>query len=113
MIAGLGPALSTYSSMYGTALNGPSATQGAAKVAGAAGEDTVSFSDALKSAVGSVDSLQKNADQQITSMLTGTGDADLNKVTVSVEKADVAFQLMMQVRNKVVNAYQEMEKMQF
>ena len=32
---------------------------------------------------------------------------------VSVEKADVAFQLMMQVRNKVVSAYQEMEKMQF
>ena len=32
---------------------------------------------------------------------------------VSVEKADVAFQLMMQVRNKVVSAYQEIEKMQF
>lgn len=113
MIAGLGPALGTYASTYGTALNGAGATHGAAKAAGSPGADTVSFSDALQSAVGSVDSLQKNADQQITSMLTGSGDADLNKVTVSVEKADVAFQLMMQVRNKVVSAYQEMEKMQF
>ena len=112
MIAGLGPALGTYSSMYGTALNSTGAAQGAAKVTGAAGGDTASFTDALQAAVGSVDSLQKNADQQITNMLTGSGDDDLNKVTVSVEKADVAFQLMMQVRNKVVNAYQEMEKMQ-
>lgn len=113
MIAGLGPALGTYASTYGTAVNGTNATRNTTKPAGSAGEDTVSFSAALQSAVGSVDSLQKTADQQITNMLTGSGDADLNKVTVSVEKADVAFQLMMQVRNKVVNAYQEMEKMQF
>lgn len=113
MIAGLGPALGTYASTYGTSLHGTGAAQGTAKTAGLPSTDTVSFSDALQSAVGSVDSLQKNADQQISSMLTGSGDADLNKVTVSVEKADVAFQLMMQVRNKVVSAYQEMEKMQF
>jgi flagellar hook-basal body complex protein FliE len=32
---------------------------------------------------------------------------------IAVEKADVAFQLMMQVRNKIVNAYQEVSKLQF
>lgn len=72
-----------------------------------------SFSDVFQSAVGSVDHLQSSADQQVISMLQGSADADLGKTMISVEKADVAFQLMMQVRNKVVSAYQEMEKMQF
>ena len=44
---------------------------------------------------------------------TEADNADIGGAMVSVEKADVAFQLMMQVRNKVVSAYQEMEKMQF
>ena len=35
------------------------------------------------------------------------------QVMIAVEKADVAFQLMMQVRNKIVSAYQDIEKMQF
>jgi flagellar hook-basal body complex protein FliE len=72
-----------------------------------------SFSDIFQSAVSDVDSLQNNADQQVGNLLHGTGNADIGGAMVSVEKADVAFQLMMQVRNKVVSAYQEMEKMQF
>ena len=60
-----------------------------------------------------MDSLQNSADQQVANLLHGTGNADIGGTMVSVEKADVAFQLMMQVRNKVVSAYQEMEKMQF
>lgn len=74
---------------------------------------SASFSDIFQSAVSDVDSLQSGADQQVANLLHGTGDADIGSTMVSVEKADVAFQLMMQVRNKVVSAYQEMEKMQF
>ena len=72
-----------------------------------------SFTDIFQSAVSDVDSLQNNADQQVANLLHGAGNADIGSTMVSVEKADVAFQLMMQVRNKVVSAYQEMEKMQF
>jgi|HubBroStandDraft_1064217.scaffolds.fasta_scaffold02050_3 flagellar hook-basal body complex protein FliE len=72
-----------------------------------------SFSDIFQSAVSDVDSLQNGADQQVANLLQGGGNADISGAMVSVEKADVAFQLMMQVRNKVVSAYQEMEKMQF
>ena len=72
-----------------------------------------SFADVFRSAVSGVDHLQNSADQQVVAMLQGSADADLGKTMISVEKADVAFQLMMQVRNKVVSAYQEMEKMQF
>ncbi len=74
---------------------------------------SASFADIFQSAVGDVDSLQNSADQQVANLLHGTGNADIGSTMVSVEKADVAFQLMMQVRNKVVSAYQEMEKMQF
>jgi flagellar hook-basal body complex protein FliE len=38
---------------------------------------------------------------------------DIHNVMIAVEKADVTFQLMMQVRNKIVNAYQEISKLQF
>jgi flagellar hook-basal body complex protein FliE len=72
-----------------------------------------SFTDIFQSAVSDVDSLQNSADQQVANLLHGAGNADIGGAMVSVEKADVAFQLMMQVRNKVVSAYQEMEKMQF
>ena len=70
------------------------------------------FAGVLKSALNQVSGMQSDAQQQVSSLLSG-GNADLNKVMVSVEKADVAFQLMMQVRNKIVNAYQDIEKMQF
>ena len=72
-----------------------------------------SFADIFQSAGGDVDTLQNSADPQVADLLHGTGKADISGAMVSVEKADVAFQLMMQVRNKVVSAYQEMEKMQF
>lgn len=71
------------------------------------------FNDLLKSAIGSVDGLQSRADSQISNLLQGAPGVDVGTVMTSVEKAGIAFQLMMQVRNKVVSAYQEIEKMQF
>lgn len=70
------------------------------------------FSSVLSNAVNTVDQLHNSAAQQVSSLLQG-GGADLNQVMVAVEKADVSFQLMMQVRNKIVSAYQDIEKMQF
>jgi len=77
---------------------------------GISGED--SFSSVLSNAVHTVDQLHTSAASQVSNLLRG-GGGDLNDVMVAVEKADVAFQLMMQVRNKIVNAYQDIEKMQF
>ena len=70
------------------------------------------FSDVLKKAVDQVEGLHSSAQQQAASLLQG-GSADVHNVMVAVEKADLAFQLMMQVRNKIVNAYQEISKLQF
>jgi flagellar hook-basal body complex protein FliE len=70
------------------------------------------FSGVLTNALQQVNQLSGGAEQQIGSLLKG-GNADMSTVMIAVEKADVAFQLMMQVRNKIVSAYQDIEKMQF
>lgn len=70
------------------------------------------FGGVLRNALAQVDELNSSAEQQVGTLLSG-GDADLSSVMVAVEKADVAFQLMMQVRNKIVTAYQDVERMQF
>ncbi len=70
------------------------------------------FGAVLKNALNQVSDLQDSAQTQVNTLLSG-GNADMSKVMISVEKADVAFQLMMQVRNKIVSAYQDIEKMQF
>lgn len=76
---------------------------------GSAGE---SFASVLSSAVHSVDQLNDSAAAQVSNLIQG-GGGDINNVMIAVEKADVSFQLMMQVRNKIVSAYQDIEKMQF
>jgi len=71
-----------------------------------------SFSDSLREAVGDVDNLSLDARYKVSSLLEGTG-ADVHDTMIAVEKADLSFQLMMQVRNKVVQAYQQIAGMQF
>jgi flagellar hook-basal body complex protein FliE len=78
--------------------------------AGGSGEG--GFSGFLSNALHQVNELNTSADQQVGNLLQGR-NADMSSVMVAVEKADVSFQLMMQVRNKIVNAYQDLEKMQF
>jgi len=71
-----------------------------------------SFASVLSNAVHSVDQLNNSAANQVSNLVQG-GGGDINNVMIAVEKADVSFQLMMQVRNKIVSAYQDIEKMQF
>jgi flagellar hook-basal body complex protein FliE len=59
-----------------------------------------------------VNNLQSAAEQKVTGLLTGNGQ-DVHAATLSVEKASLAFDLMLQVRNKVVSAYQEISRLQF
>lgn len=103
MVNGILSGIPSIATGISTGATGASSSQGS----------QASFADIFQSAVGDVDSLQNSADQQLANVLQGAGHADIGKTMVSVEKADVAFQLMMQVRNKVVSAYQDMEKMQF
>lgn len=71
----------------------------------------VSFADMLKDAVGKVNTMQKQADTKMTELATGKTD-NIQDVLVTTEKADIAMRLMVNIRNKVIDAYQEIMKMQ-
>jgi flagellar hook-basal body complex protein FliE len=70
-----------------------------------------SFKDLLQGLVSQVDTLQKDADNSLQGLVTGE-TTNLHDVTIKMEEAGVAFDLMMQVRNKLMEAYQELIKMQ-
>ena len=70
------------------------------------------FMDSLRDAMDKVDDLQGAADTKVSALLEGNG-IDVHSAMIAVEKADLSFQLMMQVRNKIVQAYQEVSRMQF
>jgi len=70
------------------------------------------FGSTLTSAIEQVEQVHTDAQQQISELLQGNRQ-DVHNVMIAVEKADVAFQLMMQVRTKIVNAYQEISRLQF
>ena len=80
--------------------------------AGADSVESGGFGATLKQAIRKVDQLQQESDTSTAELLQGDRQ-DIHNVMIAVEKADVAFQLMMQVRNKIVNAYQEVSKLQF
>ena len=69
------------------------------------------FGSHLKDALGDVSDLQQKADEAIH-RLVGEGKGDLQDTMIALEKADVSFRLMMQIRNKVLEAYQEIMRMQ-
>jgi flagellar hook-basal body complex protein FliE len=81
------------------------------KPSGISKESGASFGDVLKDAISTANQLQKQSNQEIQKLMTGESQ-DLHSTLVAVQKADLSFQMMMQVRNKIVQAYQEIMRMQ-
>ena len=71
----------------------------------------VSFADTLKEAVNNVNQIHLDADKKAQELATGKTD-DIAGVMIATEKADIALRVMVQVRNKIIDAYQEIMKMQ-
>ena len=69
------------------------------------------FGEILKDAISTANELQKQSDQEIQKLMTGESQ-DLHTTVIAMQKADLSFQMMMQVRNKIVQAYQEIMRMQ-
>ena len=65
-----------------------------------------SFKDTMKSFLSDVNEMQKNAGESIQKMVAGEIN-DVHQVMTSMEEANVAFNMMMEIRNKVMDAYQE------
>ncbi len=91
---------------------GSIASAASTALAGSAAPAAGNFAGALSSAVQQVNTLQATAEQKVTGLLAGNGQ-DVHAATLAVERASLAFDLMLQVRNKVVSAYQEISKLQF
>jgi flagellar hook-basal body complex protein FliE len=102
--------------MSGITLNGLSGTLGIPEIPGQIGNaqkggSGPSFGDFLKSAVQNVNDLQNQSDQVIKQFLAGDGP-DVHTMVLAANKADMSFQMMMQIRNKLVQAYQEIMRIQ-
>jgi flagellar hook-basal body complex protein FliE len=70
-----------------------------------------SFRKMLAGSLNEVNQLKLDADEAINDFAAGKQN-DIHQTMISLEKADVAFQLMMQIRNKVIAAYETVMRMQ-
>lgn len=77
---------------------------------GAAAAPGQGFGKLVDEMVSKVSDLQVQADQSIQNLATGQGKG-LHEVMIAVEKASLSFQMLTQVRNKAVEAYQEIMRM--
>ena len=68
----------------------------------------VPFKDVLLNSIEQVNQMQVDADHAVQTLMTG-GDVDPAQVLTAVQKADLAFRLMMQMRNKLLEVYQQVQ----
>jgi flagellar hook-basal body complex protein FliE len=80
-------------------------------IAGAGGASGGAFQDVLASAIQKVESTGNDASASIERFLGGEGE-ELHTTVLAAQRAEIAFDMFQQVRNKVVGAYQEIMKMQ-
>jgi flagellar hook-basal body complex protein FliE len=74
-------------------------------------ESKTSFGEMLKETINEVDTANKDSDAMINGLASGK-NTDIHNTMIAIEKADISFQLMMQIRNKLIAAYQEIYRMQ-
>lgn len=86
----------------------PAATPGAANTSDA-GTGGAGFAESLDRLVSAVESSSGQANQAIVEMTDGTGD--VHDAMIALQRADLTLQLTVQIRNKLVNAYQDIMRM--
>ncbi len=68
-----------------------------------------SFESVLKEAVEKVGAIQNEAEKAVEELVTG---GDVASAVIAMEKADLSFQMMIEIRNKLINAYEEIMRLQ-
>lgn len=71
---------------------------------------STSFEQMLQQSLSNVNQLQIEADKAVAALATGQ-EQDLHNTMITMEKADIAFRLLMQIRNKVMSAYETIMRM--
>ena len=99
-----------------TGVGGTAGSTGAAGAIGGAekaGSDPGSpFAGVFKGMVAQTADASRKAQEAVTGLLSGTG-VEVHEAMIATQKADIGFELALQVRNKAVGAYQQMMSMQF
>ena len=72
----------------------------------------VSFGEMVSQFVGQTNQQQVAADESVKQLVTGQTD-DVQQVVMAVSQADLSFQLFMEIRNKLIDNYNELMRMQF
>lgn len=99
-------------SLVGAVGAGAGATQWRApELAGEKRSGPGGFEEVLARTIRQVENFRLQADQKVDRFLAGEGE-DLHTVALATQQAELAFELFLQVRNKVVQAYQEVMRMQ-
>ena len=75
------------------------------------GTPSSGFIDTLQHAISKANDIQLEANQATEALMTGQTQ-NVHQTMVALQEADVSFQLMMQIRNKLVSAYEEIQRMQ-
>jgi flagellar hook-basal body complex protein FliE len=89
---------------------GPLATPAAPAISPARQAETT-FGDIFEAMVANTNQQQRNADMAVQ-QLHGGGERNLHEAMIAIEKADISLRFAVQVRNKAIDAYQEIMRMQ-
>ena len=92
-----------------TSIGAGSATSAAARVGKAAASPATAFTDALDSMVDHVEQTQADANGAVVNMLDGTGE--VHDAMIALQRAEMTLQFTIQVRNKLLQAYQDVMRM--
>jgi flagellar hook-basal body complex protein FliE len=74
-------------------------------------QQTPKFSEMLSQAVGSVNEVQQNANEMRTAYEMGDPNIDITRVMIAAEKSSISFEALTQVRNRVVQSYEDIMNM--
>ena len=74
-------------------------------------KNTTEFGKVIKGAIEKVDRLEKEADRSVIDLLQGK--ASIHETMIALQKADMSMELLLNLRNKVIESYKEIMHMQF
>lgn len=69
------------------------------------------FNEVLKNAIKEVSGLEKDADDAVQELVSG-GETNIHEAMIALQKADISFKVLMEVRDKILSAYKEVMRMQ-
>jgi len=90
-------------------INGAAANTEFSKIKPSGKDHAGGFEDIMQDAIGKISQVQNDADTAVKELASG---GDMTQAIIAMEKADMSFNMMVEVRNKLVNAYEEIMRMQ-